>query len=96
MKRTNTQHIGEVLREFFSRPYIAAKVAEGRLPDVWREALGERVASVTTELCLENHVLYARLSSSVIRQEIFYRREDIAAELNRRLGLRLVNVLIVK
>lgn len=42
MRRTKTMMMGELLDEFFKRPYVAAKVAEGRLPDTWREIVGER------------------------------------------------------
>ena len=96
MRRTETLHIGDVLNEFFSRPYVAAKVAEGRLPDTWREVVGERVASLTSSLRLENHVLYAHITSSVARAELFNRREALAAEINRVSGVRLVNVVIIK
>lgn len=96
MRRTETMHIGDVLNEFFSRPYVAAKVAEGRLPDTWREVVGERVASLTSSLRLENHVLYAHITSSVVRAELFNRREALAAEINRISGVRLVNVVIIK
>ena len=96
MRRTETLHIGDVLNEFFSRPYVAAKVAEGRLPDTWREVVGERVASLTSSLRLENHVLYAHLTSSVVRAELFNRREALAAEINRISGIRLVNAVIIK
>ncbi|MBQ2373595.1 MAG: DUF721 domain-containing protein [Alistipes sp.] len=88
--------LGDVLEEFFSRPYVAAKVAEGKLPDTWREVVGNRVADHTTELKLENHVLYAHISSSILRSELFYRREAIAQEINRVSGVRLVNVVIIK
>lgn len=47
-------------------------------------------------LRLENHVLYAHISSSVARSELFFRRESLAAEINRMSGVRLVNVLIIK
>ena len=96
MKRTNAQTIGEVLQEFFSQPYIAAKVAEGRLPEVWREVVGEKASLQTADLRLENHVLYARIVSSVVRQDLFYRRDAIATEINRKLGVKLVNVVIIK
>lgn len=96
MKRTNAQPIGDVLQEFFSQPYIAAKIAEGRLPDTWREVVGERAAAVTTDLRLERHVLYARIASSAIRHELFMRRDAIAAEINRISGIRFVNVVIIK
>ena len=96
MRRTKTMLIGDVLEEFFSRPYVAAKVAEGKLPDTWREVVGERAAQFTSDLRLENHVLYAHITSSVIRHELFMRRDAIAAEINRISGVRLVNVLIIK
>ena len=96
MRRTKTMLIGDVLEEFFSRPYVASKVAEGKLPDTWREVVGERAAQLTSDLRLENHVLYAHITSSVIRHELFMRRDAIAAEINRISGVRLVNVLIIK
>ena len=44
MRRTKTMLMGDLLEEFFKRPYIAAKVAEGKLPDTWREIVGDRAA----------------------------------------------------
>ena len=96
MIRTKTMLLGDVLEDFFSQPYVAAKVAEGKLPETWREVVGDRAADCTTELKLENHVLYAHISSSIIRSELFYRRDAIAAEINRVSKVRLVNVLIIK
>ncbi len=96
MRRTKTVKIGELLDEFFRRPYIAAKVAEGRLPETWREIVGDRAAALTSELRLENRVLYVRLRSSVLRTELFYQRDALRAEINRRSGVQLVNVVIIR
>ena len=96
MRRTKTMLVGDVLKEFFSRPYVAAKVAEGRLPDTWREIVGDRVADLPTSLKLENHVLTAHISSSVVRSELFYRRESLMQEINRLSGVGLVNVVIIR
>ena len=96
MRRTKTMLVGDVLKEFFAQPHIAAKVAEGRLPETWLEVVGDRVADLTTSLRLENHVLYAHISSSSIRSELFYRRDALAAQINQVVGVRLVNVVIIK
>lgn len=74
--------MGDLLEEFFARPYVAAKVAEGRLPDTWREVVGDAVANLTTDLRLENRILYVRLQSSVVRQELFYQREALRDRIN--------------
>lgn len=52
MKRSKTVTVGELLDEFFQRPYVAAKVAEGRLRDTWREIVGPAADAETTELRL--------------------------------------------
>ena len=96
MRRTKTMLVGDVLKEFFAQPHIAAKVAEGRLPEIWREVVGERAADLTLQLRLENRVLYAHISSSVLRSELFMRRTALVEEINRVAGLRLVNVVIIK
>lgn len=96
MRRTKTMLMGELLDEFFKRPYIAAKVAEGKLPDTWRAIVGDRAADFTTELRLENHILHARIQSSVLRSELFYQREALKEEINRRSGMRLVNAVIIR
>lgn len=96
MRRTKTMLMGELLDEFFKRPHIAAKVAEGKLPDTWRAIVGDRAAELTTELRLENHILHARIQSSVLRSELFYQREALKEEINRRSGMRLVNAVIIR
>ena len=96
MRRTKTQLMGELLEEFFRRPYIAAKIAEGKLPDTWRTVVGDRVANETTELKLENHILHVRIRSSVRRQELFYQRDALRDALNEQAGVRLINAVIIR
>ena len=96
MKRTEPKLIGDILEEFFSRPYIARKIAEGRIPQYWREVVGEKIASLTTYCRLEGVILYIGISSGVARQEVFYRRDELAQRINQRAGHDIVRSIIVK
>lgn len=96
MKRKNAVRFGDILEEFFARPYVAAKVAEGRLPDTWREVVGDRVAALTTSIRLENRILYVSVVSSVVRHELFCSRDALRDEINRVSGVKLVNAVIIK
>ncbi|MBQ3043071.1 MAG: DUF721 domain-containing protein [Alistipes sp.] len=96
MRRSNPVLVGDILKEFFERPYVAAKIAEGKLPDFWREIVGEHIANLTTYLKLENHILYVGVMSSVARHELFYRREELMQRMNERAGIRLINAIIVR
>ncbi len=96
MRRTKTLLMGELLDEFFKRPYVAAKVAEGKLPDTWRSIVGDHVANQTAELRLENHILYVRMHSAILRSELFYQREALQQAINERSGIKLVHAVIVR
>ena len=96
MKRTEPVLVGDILREFFERPYVARKLAEGRLPDLWQEVVGAHIASLTHTFELKQGILYVGISSSVARQEIFFRRDELMTLLNTRSGHRIVNAIIVK
>lgn len=96
MRRTKTMLVGEVLDEFFARPYVAARIAESRLPETWRLILGDSIANMTSELRLERGILYAKITSSTIRHELFMQREGLKEEINRISKVRLVNSVIIK
>ena len=96
MKRTQTRLIGDILEEFFKRPYVARKIAEGKLPEFWREIVGEHVANLTNEVRLERGILHVSVSSSVVRNDLFYRRDQLAQLINQRAGIQLVNAVIIR
>lgn len=96
MKRTKTVLMGSVMDDFFRRPYIAAKIAEGRLKETYRNIVGDHVANLTTELKLDGKILHVKLTSSLLRQELFYQRDELRDELNRRSGVNFISAVIVK
>ncbi|MFI3280211.1 MAG: DUF721 domain-containing protein [Rikenellaceae bacterium] len=96
MRRTKTMLVGEVLDEFFSRPYVAKKIAESKLPDTWRIILGDQIANMTSSLRLEKGILFAHIESSIIRHELFMQREGLKEEINRISKVKLVNSVIIK
>ena len=96
MKRTKAQPIGALLDNLFKSPDVARKIAEGKLPQFWREVVGESVANITDDIRLENNILYVKVSSSVVRNDLFYRRDQLMELINQRAGMRLVNAVIIR
>lgn len=87
---------GDLLNEVFSRPEIAARIAEGELPDTWRSVVGDAVADLTSQLQLNRRILYVSVRSSVIRSELLYRRESLRRELNERSRVPIIDSIIIK
>lgn len=96
MRRSNTILAGELLKKVFSRPEIAAKIAEGELPETWRSVVGDAVADLTSQLQLHRRILYVAVQSSVVRSELLYRRESLRQELNRRSRVPIIDSIIIK
>ncbi len=88
--------MGDILEEFFSRPYIAARIAESKIPETWRIIVGDAIANMTSDLRIEKHILYAKIESSTIRHELFLQREALKEEINRVSKIRIVNSVIIK
>lgn len=82
--------------ELFRDPVIRRKVAEGRLPDTWREVVGEPAASCTDSVVFKNGILTVHIASSVVRHETFMRRSVLRDAINARTGIALVREVIIR
>ena len=96
MRRAIPTLIGDQLKELFSKPHIAAKIAEGELPETWRRVVGDAVADLTVQLQLHRRILYVAVRSSVVRSELLYQREALRQELNRRSRVPIIDSIIIK
>ena len=95
MKRTNTQTLSDVLKDFFQEnPLIAEKLAETRLINAWETTLGKAVTRYTENLYIKNKTLHARLSSAVLRNELSLYRSDLVAKLNKAAGMDIINNIV--
>ena len=50
MKRTDPKPIGDLFDQLFKSPDIAAKIAEGGLPNSWRKVVGPIIAEYTRQV----------------------------------------------
>ena len=96
MKRTTAQPIGALLDNLFKSPDVARKIAEGSLPHIWREITGEAVAANTRQVRFLRGTLYVHISSSVLRSELMMQREALVRSINKKLGIDLVQSVVVQ
>ena len=68
---------------------------EARLIAAWPEVLGP-LAKPTDELYIKNKVLFVRLSSSVIRNELSMMRSTLVRRLNEKTGEEVITDIIFR
>lgn len=97
MRRTRTVRAGEIISEFFSRPYVARKIAEASLPEVWAEVAGPQMAELTRRVEFRRGVMTVWIDSSAARHMLFMNRTALRDAVNSKSSVPgLVSELIIK
>jgi predicted nucleic acid-binding Zn ribbon protein len=96
MRRSKTQKIGEVIKEYLQESNIDKKLKEIELINSWEKIVGKPVANRTKKITLKEGKLYVYLKSSVVRNELFMMREKLVEEINKRTGEDLVKEIVLK
>ncbi len=90
MRRRQTQCLGEVVNELLKTQHLDKKLNEKKLLNAWVEVVGAAIGKYTTEKYLKNKVLYIKLSSSVLRNELLMSREQLVKSLNKYVGAEVI------
>lgn len=96
MRRSNTQPLSEVLREYIRENRIERKLKEVDAVKSWENLLGKTIARYTRNISISNKVLYVEISSSVVKNELIMMREEIRRKINENAGDELVKYIVFK
>lgn len=94
MRRKNTEKISDILHLVLKQNQMDDKLYETRVISSWPLVLGENIMQYTTNLYFNNKKLYVKLSSSVLRHELFLTREEIKQSLNKHVGVDVVKEIV--
>lgn len=84
-RASNQQSLKEVINELINAYRLREGLNEVRINEQWERIMGKMIAGKTDSLVLNKSVLTIRLNSSVLRQELTYKREEILKALNEAL-----------
>ncbi len=96
MKRSNTQSLSEVLREYVRVMRMDRKLKEVDVVGSWETILGKTVARYTRNIFLSKQILYVEIDSPVVKNELLMMREEIRCRLNELAGEEMVKKIVFK
>lgn len=96
MRRSNTQSLSEVLKEYIEQNRIDRKLKEVDVVQGWEDLLGKTIAHHTKNIYIQNRILYVQISSSVVKHELFMMREEICRRINENAGQDVITKIIFK
>ena len=83
MKYIKPRPVDDLLREFLRTEGLETPLLEHRLMhQAWPQMVGQYAAENTESLRIFNQVLYVRLKSAVLRQELHMQRSELVRRLN--------------
>ena len=96
MRKSNTQSLSEVLKEYIKSSRIERKLKEIDVVQSWEQLLGKTIAHYTRNIYIRNKVLYVDISSPVVKNELFMMREEIKRRINEQGQEEVITTIIFK
>ncbi|MDR2585170.1 MAG: DUF721 domain-containing protein [Prevotellaceae bacterium] len=95
MKREEAKSIKDLFPLFIREMGLETGLSQTRVYALWDELMGPVISSATQQKQLKEGKLYVRLSSSVVRNWLFTKRQSIVQKMNANLGKEMVTDIIL-
>ncbi|MBP6230964.1 MAG: DUF721 domain-containing protein [Paludibacteraceae bacterium] len=86
MRKKNTESIDDVIKQIFQQQNLQPKLDEVDILQSWEKVLGSTVSQYTSDLLIKNKVLYVKISSAVLRNELMMSKTNLLKALNEQVG----------
>lgn len=96
-KRTsNESSISDVLKEFIHQNNLEKGMDVIDVEKAWKKLMGNGVNNYTQEILLKGSILYVKLTSAVLREELSYGKDKIIKMINEDLRKDVITNLVLR
>ena len=96
MKRTEAEPIGDIIKKLLETEHLDGKMNELRVAELWAEVVGPGVNRYTVNRFVKGGILYVRLSSAVLRNELMMGRSTLVKRLNDAVGSEVISDIVFR
>lgn len=96
MRRSNTQTIASVIKDYLKEVQIEGKLKEVQVVNSWEELVGKTIARRTNKIYIKNGKLYLHINSSIVKNELLMFRESIIERINANAGEEIVKEIVIR
>jgi predicted nucleic acid-binding Zn ribbon protein len=83
MKKSNEHTLKQVIDELIKSYNLDDKLKETNLTDCWGKIVGKMIAKHTNNLFLHKKILYVKLDSAALRNELSFSKQKIIKLINK-------------
>jgi hypothetical protein len=96
MRYSFTRSIQEVLRDFIEENKIGNQLVETEAVEYWNELVEKGIGPYSKRAWISKGVLYAEISSPVVRNELLIIREEIRKKINEKAGAEVIRQIVLR
>ena len=95
-RKDNNRKIGVIIRKLMKNPRLALELDKLDAIEVWEDIIGLTLKKYITSQKISDGVLYIKLNSAVVRNELVYQKTMLMKEMNQRLGKEFIRDIILR
>jgi len=96
MRRTNTQSLGEIIKECIKELHIGNKLDEMNVVKEFKAIMPASFQKAISHVSYTNGVIHAKITSAVIRSELIMSKVDVIRAVNEKLNTKPVKDIVFR
>ena len=95
MRKSKEKPLKVAIEEFLDSFHLRDKLNEAKVIQAWEKVVGEMVAKNTSQLHIRNKVLFVKVNSAALRNELLFARNKIVNALNKEAGAGVIEEIVL-
>jgi predicted nucleic acid-binding Zn ribbon protein len=91
----DVQPLSELIKAFYAQHKGPGYVDELKVIQSWSKVVGPFIASHTIDLSIRNKILFARIDSDALRNELGYSKSLLLKNLNEMVGKEVISEIVL-
>ena len=85
-KRGEVKNISKIIEDVFSQKHFRIGIDNIKVQDAWVKTMGKNIQKYTYKVYYQKGILYVKLKSSVLKEELTFEKVKIIKLINNELG----------
>lgn len=95
-RKHDTQKFREIIEEALRDFQVDEKLKEKQLIKAWPEVTGPMFTRYTSKLAIQNKILYVKLESSIVRNELMMAKDQLKNALNKHVNYEVIKDIVFR
>ncbi len=91
MKKTNEILLKDAIAAFLKDNNLESKLNETKVIGAWEEVAGKLVSRHTLQMYIKDRILFVKVDSAALREELSYQKSKLVKRLNIAAGIEAID-----